>query len=95
MATITVDIDFCKGCERCVDACPVDIIEMATEVNAKGYLPAVLVDEGKCTGCAVCALVCPDVAIEVYVEPNERKRPPRASPEAANRRGPGPWAKYS
>ncbi len=66
--TIVINETRCKGCTLCATACPKSIIEMANgRVNAKGYIPAVLVDpDGQCTGCTLCALVCPDVCITVY-----------------------------
>lgn len=66
MPRIIVDDHFCKGCGLCVDACPVDIIELDyKKITAKGYHPAYLTDEDKCTGCMSCATMCPDVAIAV------------------------------
>ena len=56
----------CKGCELCRSFCPKKIIEMDTQVNAKGYCPAMMADQEKCIGCTSCALVCPDNAIEIY-----------------------------
>ncbi len=62
-----MDIEKCKGCSLCVEACPFDIITLDHEShNQKGYHPAVLTDEEKCTACTLCALVCPDVCIEVF-----------------------------
>lgn len=59
----------CKGCELCVQACPMNVLAIDTEnVNAKGYHPIGAVDPDKCTGCASCALMCPDGIINVYVE---------------------------
>lgn len=66
MATIVVDIERCKGCEYCREACPEKIIIIAQTLNSKGYHYACLLDESKCTGCTYCARICPDVAIEVY-----------------------------
>ncbi|MCL1849571.1 MAG: 4Fe-4S binding protein [Clostridiales bacterium] len=66
MATITVNEEFCKGCEMCVIHCPNHIIALAKEkMNSKGYHPAELIEEEKCTGCCACATMCPDVAITV------------------------------
>jgi len=62
MPAIEVNIELCKGCERCIDACPQDIL------NAKGYRYSVVSDESRCIGCRLCAISCPDVAIEVFVE---------------------------
>ena len=63
--TITIDQVKCKGCELCVVACPFDLIDMAQEVNAKGYHFAKLEREG-CTACMNCGVVCPDGVITVY-----------------------------
>jgi 2-oxoglutarate ferredoxin oxidoreductase subunit delta len=63
--TIAVDIETCKGCELCIDACPQDSLELSKEINKQGYHYAVLVQDN-CTGCVNCALVCPDAVITVY-----------------------------
>ena len=68
MPTIEVNIERCKGCERCNDACPQIILGMSKNLNNKGYKYAVLTDEPRCIGCRQCAIACPDVAIEVFVE---------------------------
>ena len=58
----------CKGCELCKSFCPKKLIEMDTQVNARGYCPAMMTDQTQCIGCTSCALVCPDGAIEIYEE---------------------------
>lgn len=63
---IVVDKDKCKGCEICVNSCPVNVIGMTREVNAKGYHYAFMADPDACIGCANCAIVCPDAVISVY-----------------------------
>ena len=63
--TITIDMETCKGCELCVEACPQDSLELSKEINKQGYHYAVLVKDN-CTGCVNCALVCPDAVITVY-----------------------------
>jgi ferredoxin len=50
-----VDADTCTGCEACVDACPVDAIELVDDIA--------VVDEDACTDCGECAEVCPVDAI--------------------------------
>ena len=69
---IVIEIEKCKGCKVCLDACPGDVLQMSSEVNAKGYPYAVKVNS-ECTGCANCAVVCPDAVISVYRVKQEKK----------------------
>ena len=69
--TVTLDIETCKGCELCIEACPQQSIALSDSLNARGYHYAVLVQDN-CTGCVNCALVCPDAVITVY---RRRKKP--------------------
>ncbi len=63
---VVVDAERCKGCGVCVASCPLSILALAKEVNAKGYNFAQLADAEKCTGCASCGIICPDSCIVVY-----------------------------
>ncbi len=68
MPKIKVLMDRCKGCERCNDACPQNIVKMSPNLSPKGYHYAVIADPFRCIGCRMCAISCPDSAIEVYVK---------------------------
>jgi 2-oxoglutarate ferredoxin oxidoreductase subunit delta len=63
---IVVDTERCKGCEVCIGACPTNVIELAQDVNGKGYHFAYMAQPEACTGCSNCAVVCPDGVITVY-----------------------------
>ena len=63
---IVVDIERCKGCGVCVPTCPTNVIELAEDVNGKGYHYAHMANPDDCIGCANCAMVCPDAVITVY-----------------------------
>jgi len=69
---IIIDIDKCKGCELCVDACPQEALEKSKRVNNKGYLYIVKIED-TCTGCTSCAMVCPEGAITVYRQVEKSK----------------------
>lgn len=59
-----IDCEKCKGCNYCVDVCPVEVITNTGKSNKKGY-DYVEVDEVKCTGCGACYTVCPDCCVTI------------------------------
>lgn len=65
LGEIIIDIEKCKGCELCIEACPEEVLSLTNKINKKGYQYIVTVNSN-CTGCANCALVCPDAVITVY-----------------------------
>lgn len=55
-----LEAEYCKGCLRCIDACPKDCIAQGTEINpATGVVPVVL-DLATCNGCGLCIQACPE-----------------------------------
>jgi 2-oxoglutarate ferredoxin oxidoreductase subunit delta len=62
--TVVIDVEACKGCELCIDACPPGVLEMTSEVNARGYRFPFL--RAGCTGCKACSQICPDFCFQVY-----------------------------
>ena len=65
IGSVKIDIELCKGCDLCVQVCPVQVLEMSASLNKLGYRYPTLHDG--CTGCEMCALICPDFCItEVY-----------------------------
>jgi len=66
MGKVTFNIDKCKGCGLCVDACPKHILFIDSSIiNAKGHNPAQIMDQNACITCAFCATMCPDCVIKV------------------------------
>ncbi|MBI5102370.1 MAG: 4Fe-4S binding protein [Nitrospirae bacterium] len=63
---IKIDVNLCKGCLYCIEACPSGVIAVKKTFNRAGYFPAYPQFPEKCTGCGMCATVCPDIAITVY-----------------------------
>ena len=60
--------DWCKGCNICIDRCPVDALEESDRLNKKGVRPPQLKKDNKCNYCRLCELICPDFAITVIPE---------------------------
>ena len=63
---LKVDVDECKGCGLCMDACPPKVIGLSERLNHYGYRTATYAGRG-CTGCGICFMVCPEPgALTVY-----------------------------
>lgn len=63
--------DECKGCGRCINACPKKCLQFSTKPNAKSYVPAEYKGEN-CIGCGICFYNCPEpYAIQVYKKGKE------------------------
>ena len=57
--SLQVDINECKGCGLCIEACPPKAIALSERLNHYGYRTATYAGSG-CTGCGICFLVCPE-----------------------------------
>jgi 2-oxoglutarate ferredoxin oxidoreductase subunit delta len=56
---LRVDMDECKGCSLCAEACPPKVISLSERLNHYGYRTATYAGSG-CTGCGICFMVCPE-----------------------------------
>lgn len=65
---VTIDEDFCKGCDICVDFCPKEVFAKSDEINPRGYYQPKITAEEKCSGCKLCELLCPELAIVITVK---------------------------
>jgi NAD-dependent dihydropyrimidine dehydrogenase PreA subunit len=65
-----VAADRCRGCGRCVRACPVETLALvgANDPRNPRRLRAV-VDERACLGCGVCVPACPERAVVLHPRP--------------------------
>ncbi len=52
--------ELCKGCGRCIEACPKQCISMGTEINQASGLIPVIIDADVCNGCGLCISACPE-----------------------------------
>ena len=65
---IEVKDDWCKGCNICIDRCPVNALEESDKLNKRGIRPPRLKKINECNYCRLCELICPDMAISVFAE---------------------------
>ena len=56
---VTVFPNWCKGCNLCVEFCPMDVLEQGDDGRVIVARPE------RCTACRWCELHCPDFAIFV------------------------------
>jgi 2-oxoglutarate ferredoxin oxidoreductase subunit delta len=62
---IEVNEDWCKGCNICIERCPVAALEESDTLNKRGIRPPKLKKVNECNDCRLCELICPDMAIMV------------------------------
>ena len=53
----------CRGCGKCVDACPYNAIDLVEQENDRS---AAYVQEALCKGCGSCAVACPTGAASIF-----------------------------
>ncbi len=59
--TVSINKQLCRGCGRCVKACPYRAISFHCNPPDSGYA---VVDEALCKGCGNCISVCPSDAAD-------------------------------
>jgi quinol-cytochrome oxidoreductase complex cytochrome b subunit/coenzyme F420-reducing hydrogenase delta subunit/Pyruvate/2-oxoacid:ferredoxin oxidoreductase delta subunit len=54
-----VTLEYCNGCERCVDDCPFGAVEMVPRTDDTSYSHQASVDPDLCVSCGICVGSCP------------------------------------
>lgn len=52
--------EYCKGCGRCIDACPKHCLDVGDEVNPLSGQVPIHIDLEACNGCGLCIGACPE-----------------------------------
>jgi Na+-translocating ferredoxin:NAD+ oxidoreductase subunit B len=69
-----VDEEKCTGCEKCVERCPFEAVEMKPGATSKEQISSV--DPEKCKGCGLCIITCePNALTYKIVRPPEYLKP--------------------
>jgi len=79
----TLEPQFCKGCGRCIGACPKDCIAFDDQVSPLTGLVPVVLDLEACNGCGLCLAACPEpygLLAEVGEHALGAMAPPRPEP---------------
>lgn len=58
-AVVTVDLENCNGCGRCVADCPFGAVEMAPRSDGMKYASEAVVSADLCISCGICVGSCP------------------------------------
>lgn len=66
-----VDVDFCTGCESCLDRCQFEALSISEDVC--------VVNTDRCIGCGVCSMSCSDNALHLESRDSEEKKIPPES----------------
>jgi len=69
---IQVKEDWCKGCDLCIEKCPLNALEQSEHLNKRGVKPPQLKKINDCNYCRLCELICPDLAITVIKDKNKK-----------------------
>ena len=67
---LTLNKNFCVGCQICTLACPKEAIELVKQPKASGMKvehATIDIDLEKCNFCGICDILCPYGAVEVTV----------------------------
>ncbi len=64
---VIIKQDECKGCERCVNACPKSVLKMVSELNFMGFPSSSYTGSG-CIGCGACFYNCPEPGTITVIE---------------------------
>ena len=63
--TIAIDVEACKGCDLCIDACKPGVLSMSNgRLNERGFRYPEL--SAGCTACQACTQICPDFVFQVW-----------------------------
>jgi 2-oxoglutarate ferredoxin oxidoreductase subunit delta len=71
---IEVNEDWCKGCNICIERCPVAALEESDTLNKRGIRPPKLKQVNECNDCRLCELLCPDMAIMVVRKEKKKQQ---------------------
>ncbi len=64
---VRIHFEECKGCRRCIEACPKKVLSLGVKLNSMGFPYANYSGEG-CVGCGACFYNCPEPGAITIIE---------------------------
>ncbi len=78
-----IDGEACKGCGKCVSACPVDALSLRSRHDPRHpKRRRAALDETRCLGCGVCVRACPSGGMRLRARPERVITPVNAAHKA-------------
>ena len=68
---VRIAAEECKGCRRCISACPKKILQVGGEINSQGYFAIEARNPENCIGCGACFHQCPEPGAITILEIEE------------------------
>ncbi len=69
---VQIAFDECKGCGRCLKACPKKLLAQGSALNKQGYLAVEAAEPENCIGCGSCFYQCPEPGAITILEITEQ-----------------------
>jgi pyruvate/2-oxoacid:ferredoxin oxidoreductase alpha subunit/NAD-dependent dihydropyrimidine dehydrogenase PreA subunit len=80
-----LEAQYCKGCGRCIGACPKHCIAYDERVDPRTGLVPVVLDLEECNGCGLCLAACPEpYGLSAAVAGREPIEAPGPAPDVAD-----------
>ncbi|MDR2588403.1 MAG: 4Fe-4S binding protein [Spirochaetales bacterium] len=68
---VDIEINQCKGCRLCIEACPTHSLVRGSEINKSGYQYTKFTQNG-CTACGFCYYICPEPGTITVIKAEQR-----------------------
>jgi 2-oxoglutarate ferredoxin oxidoreductase subunit delta len=72
LVRIDISENLCKGCDICIEFCPLEVFDNSDKLSRRGYYIPVIAKPEECNACRLCELLCPELAIIIEGKPDKK-----------------------